>query len=99
MDIWDDTETIRQELNHYQKYLFSIPSTTIIKDCFVPRFYWNTKIEEARRKAKKMKMYLISLRELLEKNILVSYKGHGSPPSQNKGQGLVSPSETLENLI
>ena len=32
-------------------------------------------------------MYFISLRELLEKNIFVSYQGHGSPPSRYKGRG------------
>lgn len=34
-------------------------------------------------------MSLIPLGELLEKNILVSYKGHGSPPSRYKGRGMV----------
>ena len=58
-----------------------------MKDCFVPRYYWNTKIEKAKIKAKKMNMYLISLGELLEKNILVSHQGHGSPQSRYKGRG------------
>ena len=38
-------------------------------------------------KAKRMNMDLISLGELIEKNILVSYQGHGSPPSRYKGRG------------
>ena len=36
-----------------------------------------------------MNMYLLSLGELLEKNIFVSYKGHGYPPSSFKGRGKI----------
>lgn len=87
-EVWDDTEAIREELtNKSQKYLFSVSSNAIIRDYFVPRYYWKTQKEEAKMKAKKMNMYQISLGELLEKNILVSYKGHGSPPSRYKGRG------------
>ena len=87
-EVWDDTKAIIDELtNKRQKYVFSVQSTAIIHDYFVPRYYWNTKIEEAKIQAKKMNMYLISLRELLEKNILITYKGHGSPPSYYKGRG------------
>jgi len=87
-DIWDDTEAIQEELtNKSSKYVFSVRSKEIIKDCFVPRYSWNTKIEKAKIQAKKMNMYLISLGELLEKNILVSYQGHGSPQSRYKGRG------------
>ena len=89
-EIWDDTKAIREELtNKSRKYVFSVQSNSIIKDCFVPRYYWNTKTKEAKRKAEKMNMYLISLGELLEKNILVSYQGHGSPPSRYKGRGYI----------
>ncbi|MEM9569706.1 MAG: N-6 DNA methylase [Bacteroidota bacterium] len=89
-DIWDDTEIISKELvspSKNNKYVFHVQSSAIVKDYFVPRYYWNTKIKEAKAKAKKANMHLISLRELLEKNILHSYNGHGSPPSQYKGQG------------
>lgn len=87
-DIWDDTEAIREELiNKSSKYVFSVLSDKIIQDCYVPRYYWNTKIEEAKIEAKKRNMYLISLGKLLEKNILVSYQGHGSPQSRYKGRG------------
>ena len=59
-EVWDDTKAIREELkNKRKKYLFSVQSNSIIKDCFVPRYYWNTKIEEAKIKAEKMNMYLI----------------------------------------
>ena len=81
-EVWDDTKAIREELtNKSKKYVFSVQSK-ILKDSFVPRYYWNTEIEEAKMKAKKRNMYLISLRELLEKNILVSYQEHGSSPSR-----------------
>ena len=86
-EVWDDTKEIRKELtNKNQKSIFSVQSK-ILKDYLVPRYYWNRKIEEAEIQAKKRNMYLISLRELLEKNILVSYQGHGSPPSRYKGRG------------
>ena len=86
-EVWDDIKEIRKELtNKSQKYIFSVQSK-ILKDYLVPRYYWNTQIEEAEIQAKKKNMYLISLRELLEKNILVSYQGHGSPPSRYKGRG------------
>ena len=87
-EIWDDTEAIRKELTQKSgKYIFCIQSNTIIKDYYIPRYYWDTKIEKLKYQATKMNMYLISLGELLEKNILVSYKGHGSPKSQYKGRG------------
>lgn len=86
-EIWDDTKAIKEELTKTNKrFLFTVQSNSIIKDCFVPRYYWNTKIEEAKIKAEKMDMYLISLGELLKKNILVSYKGQ-KPPSRYKGRG------------
>lgn len=36
-----------------------------------------------------MNMYLMTLGELLEKNIIVSFNGHGSPKSQYKGRGYI----------
>ena len=87
-EIWDDTKAIRKEFIHpMNKNVFLLPSTAIIQNYFVPRYYWNTKIKEAKIKAKKMNMYLMPLGELLEKNILVSYRGHGSPQSRYKGRG------------
>jgi len=76
-----------EQIRLISKYVFFVRSKEIIKDCFVPRYYWNTKIEKAKIKAKKMNMYLIALGELLEKNILVFYQGHGSPQSRYKGRG------------
>nr|ARR28469.1 putative DNA methyltransferase [Caulerpa okamurae] len=101
-EIWDDTLLIRKELalknslaegntiaSKSRKYLFYVSSNSIIKNYYIPRYYWNLKIEEAKIKAKAMNMSLMPLGELLEKNILVSYKGHGSPPSRYKGRGTV----------
>ena len=48
-EVWDDTKEIRKELtNKSQKYIFSVQSKTL-KDYLVPRYYWNTKIEEAEK--------------------------------------------------
>lgn len=89
-EVWDDTDAIREEFtNQPQKYVFSVPSTAIIQDYFVPRYYWNTKIHEAKIKAEKMNMFLMPLGELLDKNIIVSYKRHGSPQSRYKGRGTI----------
>nr|BBN51385.1 N-6 DNA methylase [Halimeda borneensis] len=86
--IWDDTEIIREELaKKSKKLMFNVPLRSIINDYFIPRYYWNTKIKEAKIQAKKLNMYLISLGQLLEENILVTYQGYGSPPSRYKGQG------------
>ena len=86
-ELWDDTKVIREEFtNKMKKYLFSVQVNPSV-DHLIPRYYWNTKIKEAKIKAENMNMYLISLGELIEKNILVSYRGHGSPPSRYKGRG------------
>lgn len=99
-EIWDDTKLIKEELSSAftnikqgitanSKYVFSIQSNAIIKNYFIPRYYWNTKNEEVKIRANKMNMYLISLGKLLDENILVSYQGHGSPPSRYKGRGTI----------
>ena len=90
MKYGDDTEIIREELTSHSgdnKCVFHVKSSATVKDYFVPRYYWNTKIKEAKAKAEKANMRLISLGELLKENMLTSYKGHGSPPSEYKGQG------------
>ncbi|OZG32112.1 MULTISPECIES: N-6 DNA methylase [Rickettsieae] len=90
-EIWDDTETIRNELlsKKFNKNTFITSSSDITNNVYVPRYYWKKKEEEIKEIANNQKFKLITINELLKQNILQAFNGHGSPPSEYKGTGTV----------
>lgn len=90
-ELWDDTIIIRKELNSpddiKNKYVFTIDFKNIKNNNFVPRYYWNNRVEEIEELAKKGNLDLISINDLIEDKIITFFDGHGSPPAQYKGMG------------
>jgi type I restriction enzyme M protein len=88
--LWDDIPLILSECknNKFEKYCFKIPSKECIeKGIFVPRYYWENKVEEIERLAKKDNLDLVSIKDLIEDKIITFFDGHGSPPAEYKGRG------------
>ncbi|MCL4480277.1 MAG: N-6 DNA methylase [Candidatus Thermoplasmatota archaeon] len=88
---WDDTVKIREEIdnpeNPKNKYVFNINTEDIKNDVYVPRYYWNKKMEEIKGEAKKEGYTLIPMSQLIDEGIVKSYSGHGSPDAKFKGLG------------
>lgn len=90
--IWDDTPLVIDEIkNGFSKYCFQtkaeIAST---KNIYVPRYYWENKIEEIKEIAEKQNLQLVPIKTLIQKKILKCFDGHGSPPAEYKGRGEVT---------
>lgn len=90
-EIWDDTETIRNELKtkKFKKNTFQVSKNNIVNNIYVPRYYWKMKEEEIKDIADTQEFNLVSIKELLEKKIIQTFNGHGSPPSEYKGTGTI----------
>jgi type I restriction enzyme M protein len=89
-ELWDDIPLIEAELknNDFKKYVFTVPSQTCKEtDIYVPRFYWNAREKEIYQIAKEQGFQLISMKTLVNENIVLPFDGHGSPPAENKGNG------------
>jgi type I restriction enzyme M protein len=91
--IWDDIESIIEEINNpkkEKKYTFQVDSKVVLeKDIFVPRYYWESVLEEVKSKAKNQNLSLIPIKDLVKEKIIEVFDGHGSPPSEYKGTGEV----------
>lgn len=91
--IWDDTIIIRKQIQQNVKkgtHVFQIKSSQIKNNVFVPRYYWISKLKKIEREAKKQKIKMIPLSELIDTNIVQSWPGDGSPESVFKGKGDIS---------
>ncbi|MCX6707109.1 MAG: N-6 DNA methylase [Candidatus Woesearchaeota archaeon] len=89
-DLWDDIPLILKEFrqNKFDRYCFKIDSKECFdKGIFVPRYYWENKLEEIESLAKNDNLELISIKKLIEEKIITFFDGHGSPPSEYKGMG------------
>ncbi len=90
-EIWNDTETIRKELDNpfdkKNKNVFIVDIKDIKNNVFVPRYYWNRRIEELREKAESQNLKFVQVKELVEKGIIKDFSGHGSPAGKFKGKG------------
>ncbi len=89
--IWDDSIDIIEELkepshpnNHY---VFRIPTQNIKGAVYVPRYYWKKYIIQIEEMAEKEKFQLVSIKKLLDKGVIQSFAGHGSPEARFKGLG------------
>lgn len=89
-NLWDDIPMILNEIenNKFEKYCFTINKIVAEKKgVYVPRYYWQNKIQEIRKQAKKDNQTLIPISELIRNNALTYFDGHGSPESETKGKG------------
>jgi len=85
--LWDDVPLVINEFkNKFKKYCFTTKSNQC-KDIFVPRYYWENKLKEIENKAKNDNLELISIKQLMNENIIIAFDGHGSPPAEYKGRG------------
>ena len=92
-DIWDDTETVIDEFKTpdapQNRYVFTISKTDVNNSIYVPRYYWKKNVKTLQEDAGTLNRTLVSIQTLLDKKIIVSYKGHGAPPSEYKGMGTI----------
>lgn len=90
-ELWDDTEIIRNELddpsNPNNKNVFVVDIKDIKNNVFVPRYYWNKRIEDLRKRAETKKLNFVQIKELINKGIIKDFSGHGSPAGKYKGKG------------
>jgi len=90
--LWDDIQIIIEEHKKGKnKYIFSVKSNEVKKrKIFVPRYYWETRDKEVEEVAKKKKLKLIPIKQLIDEKVITFFDGHGSPPAEYKGRGEVS---------
>lgn len=94
-EILDDTDSIISEIDcinnkesFIPKYTFQVDADKIVKSgILVPRYYWNSKVEEIKENAEKCNIDLISMNQLIKENIIKYFDGNGSPKSDFKGTG------------
>ena len=88
--LWDDIPSIIQELDGSAdpKYSFDVAAKECRKNgIYVPRFYWQKREREIKRIAKKEGFVLKPIHELISEGVISTFDGHGSPESENKGNG------------
>ncbi|MDA8298712.1 MAG: N-6 DNA methylase [Deltaproteobacteria bacterium] len=89
--IWDDSKDIIRELdNPYSSsnnYVFAVSKKNIKGHIYVPRYYWNKRVAKIEEEAEEQGLYLISVKKLIDEEILKSFPGHGSPEAKFKGLG------------
>lgn len=89
-EIWDDTKEIIKEIEgkkSKKEYTFFVDKEKIVDDIYVPRYYWDKKIKDLKKLAKKKNLELIKLKNLIDEKIIKCHRGHGSPNSEFKGKG------------
>lgn len=90
---WDDTVTIREELhnpsNKNNKNVFVVDAADIKNDVYVPRYYWDRRIEKLRDEAERQNLEFVQVSTLIEKGIIQDFFGHGSPAAKYKGKGAI----------
>lgn len=91
-EIWDDIKLIIKEFNEDKndKYTFKENAKEVSeKGIFVPRYYWESKIQQVEEIANNESLDLISIKDLMDEGVLETFDGHGSPPSEYKGRGTI----------
>lgn len=84
---WDDIPLIIKEFesNSFKKYCFKVKSKTAIsKNLFVPRYYWQSKLQEIEDIAKSQNLELVSIKDLIKEWIITFFDWHWSPPAEYK---------------
>ncbi len=89
--IWNDTEQIIKELDYPDKpdndYVFKVNIKNIKGSVYVPRYYWKKRLSDVEEEADREGYNLITVRQLINENIIMTFPGHGSPHSEFKGRG------------
>lgn len=92
-EVWDDTKIIREELHdpadRKNKNVFVVDASEIRNDVYVPRYYWNRRIEELREEAEKQGLEFVQVKDLIDEGIVADSPGHGSPAGKFKGKGTI----------
>lgn len=92
-EIWDDTKIIRAELkdpsNKDNKNVFVVDVEDIKNDVYVPRYYWNKRIEKLKREAENSNLEFVQIKQLIDEGVIKDSSGHGSPSGKYKGRGEV----------
>jgi type I restriction enzyme M protein len=90
-EIWDDSEIIRRELENpadpKNTNVFVVDIKDIKNDVFVPRYYWNKRIEKLKREAENQSLEFVQVKDLIDEGIIKEFSGHGSPAGKYKGKG------------
>ncbi len=89
-NLWDDIPLILNEINNKQlsKYCFSVKNSIVEKKgVYVPRYYWQNKMQEIRKQAEKDNQTLVSISNLIQNKVITFFDGHGSPEAETKGKG------------
>jgi len=94
-EILDDTVEIIGEIERLNngeqfipEYIFEVPASEVIEnDILVPRYYWKSKTEEIKEKAREKNIELISISQLIDEGIINYFDGNGSPAAEYKGTG------------
>lgn len=92
-ELWDDTKIIREELrdpsNKANKNVFVVDADEIKNDVYVPRYYWNKRIEKLRDEAEEQGLEFVQVSKLIEEGVIQDFSGHGSPAGKYKGRGTI----------
>ncbi len=90
-EVWDDTKIVQKELqdkyNPDNSYVFNVKAKDIVKDIFVPRYYWQKRTQDILTDAEEAGYEPVRIQKILDDGILEAYAGYGSPPSGFKGRG------------
>ena len=87
--LWDDIQLIMEERRTRQsKHVFTASAEGMkSRQIFVPRYYWETRDKEVNEIARKKRLELASVKELIDDGAIECFDGHGSPPAVYKGRG------------
>lgn len=89
-NLWDDIPLILNEIqsDRLDKYCFSVDKQIVEKKgVYVPRYYWQNKMQEIRKQAENDNQTLVPISDLIRDKILTYFDGHGSPEAETKGKG------------
>lgn len=89
-NLWDDIPLILSEIQNdrLNKYCFSVDKQIVEqKGVYVPRYYWQNKMQEIRKQAENDNQTLVPISDLIRDKILTYFDGHGSPEAETKGKG------------
>lgn len=89
-NLWDDIPLILNEIQNdrLDKYCFSVDKQIVEKKgVYVPRYYWQNKMQEIRKQAENDNQTLVPISDLIRDKILTYFDGHGSPEAETKGKG------------
>jgi len=90
-EIWDDLEQITEEWGNAEhdstSYVFTVKRERIRNSIYVPRYYWNRRIQMLQQAAELHNKVLVPMHSLITTGIVEVFKGHGAPKNEYKGRG------------